>query len=373
MLIYYGFTGVILVLSLLVENQEKRRLRKTSPNIDNKKACKKINIIDLLVLFLLISFASLRFGVGTDYYNYYNMYNRVNMQPFSLKNVFQGRTNFREPAFYILNFLLKKVIGYEYAIFWLCAILTYVLIYMGMKKGSKHTAYSLLCFILLGFYTSSFNGMRQWVAVAIVFYGITFLLNQSWHKFIFVVLLASMFHYSALLMFPFILLAYKIKPSFTYLILATLAGILGVYGFNTLLQILDAMTRAIGRYDVYVNVKESGIGLWLQIAFWWIVTFLLVVFKERLRKENTYNDFYLSCLILAIPLMIVGTKNVNLTRLVTYLNVFSVYLLPSFINIFEKRSRPFLYVTITMILTIWFGFNLKFYSDLIPYKTYLGR
>ena len=62
---------------------------------------------------------------------------------------------------------------------------------------------SILLFISLGFYYTSFNMIRQFIAIAIVMLSYKYLIEKNFLKFFMIVLCASLFHMSALIFIPF--------------------------------------------------------------------------------------------------------------------------------------------------------------------------
>ena len=62
---------------------------------------------------------------------------------------------------------------------------------------------SIALFVLLGTWQGSFNGVRQYLAAAIIFAGHSLILNRRFKLFLLVVLMAALFHISALVCLAF--------------------------------------------------------------------------------------------------------------------------------------------------------------------------
>lgn len=131
---------------------------------------KRLNIFDILTLQFLVLIAGLRYDVGTDYLAYLSGFRNINSLEWSF---------FGEPAFRALNYLTKAFVpGPDYKIFIVIAALTYIPIYLRIKsRNPRYFPVYLLFFILFGFYTMSFNVSRQWIAIALIFYGADYLIR----------------------------------------------------------------------------------------------------------------------------------------------------------------------------------------------------
>ena len=77
------------------------------------------------------------------------------------------------------------------------------------RKYSPEYLVSIFLFIASADYISwMFNGIRQFTAVTLIFAATTLILKKKYLPVLLIVLLASTVHQSALLMIPFILIAY---------------------------------------------------------------------------------------------------------------------------------------------------------------------
>src|SRR5574344_1273787 len=97
-MVYYCFLFMYIILSYITNLKENKKML-------------------FISLFMLIVFASLRFGLGTDYFNYYRYYNSVignsikSLQPkyFLLSQV--------EPLYYLFEFIFNSLnLSYEFFI-----------------------------------------------------------------------------------------------------------------------------------------------------------------------------------------------------------------------------------------------------------------
>ena len=141
----------------------------------------------ILVFITLLLLASLRFEVGEDWKNYVLFYTDRNS------------SNVLEIGYRLINDLFSDL-GLHYNFFLLfinsgALFFTYKFIYLNTK--SKQIA--LLIFFYDIFFFLNLSGARQAIALSLICIGFNYALKKRFLKYLFVVLLASTFHKSALI------------------------------------------------------------------------------------------------------------------------------------------------------------------------------
>lgn len=352
--IYYIFFSMVVLTSCLGVIVDKRR----------------IGAFDALGLLLMVLFAGLRHNVGTDYPAYLIIYRNINDLHIDWEHFLSG-----EYAFRALNYLTKILIGSlgDYVIFVVVAAMTYIPIYIQLKQRSyKKIPIYLTVYFLFGFYTMAFNISRQWIAISVLFVGVSYLIDNKLRNFIFSVLLAGLFHQTAFLVAPFFLLAKKVKPT-RKLIAVALAGgslfaLVGV-SINPLWQFIG---RISPRYASYLFYGEAGIGYRLQIIVYVMLLMLFMLNKKALIFVDKSNEFYLSVYIISLFFVLAGLVSVPIGRLATYFNVFVIFLLGDVLQCFSLRARPLVGWLVISCLIIWFALNAYFYGDILPYESIIA-
>lgn len=164
-------------------------------------------------LFLVLGVVALSLGaglrndnVGLDTYQYISAF-KTN---FSVIWLFK-ETGFRE----ISRLLMNAFSGNTTCLLLLYAAVTNALILYRLWDFRKDCSYSYMAFLYITLhYMNTLNIMRQYIAIAIVFFATRFLEKKGYIKFWLAVLLASVFHSSALLgLFFFFVYYWKIAPN----------------------------------------------------------------------------------------------------------------------------------------------------------------
>ena len=152
-------------------------------------------IITFLFLFLFIGF---RYNVGVDWYNYLFFYELTKYT--DLKSVFLGS----DPAYNILNYI-GHIFGYQDT-FFVNAICSFLVLFFLIKTALKLENYWLVLLIYFPYHllVVSMNYSRQAVAISISLWAFCKLLESRFIQFSFLIILATLFHKTAITLLLFL-------------------------------------------------------------------------------------------------------------------------------------------------------------------------
>ena len=146
------------------------------------------------VCFTIIIFQGLRsFSVGTDLRAYLPSYLNIGHLPF---NTFSYQ-NF-EPGFIFLNKILYTLGFSKRGFLFIVACMVQIPIFYTMYKYSSLPLLSILCYFAIGNFLMTFSGLRQSIAMAICFAAYGSIKTKNLKQFICMIVIASLFHKSAL-------------------------------------------------------------------------------------------------------------------------------------------------------------------------------
>src|SRR5690625_145635 len=152
-------------------------------------------ILTFGALASLVATAGLRSNIG-DTFNYKNIYVE---NDFTWEYIFSQK----DYGFGILQMVLKNYITDDPQIMiFTSALITNVLIVIVFYNYSRFIELSLYVYITGGLFLVSMNGIRQVLAASIAFIAIRFLINGNFIKYSLIILFASTFHQSALVLIP---------------------------------------------------------------------------------------------------------------------------------------------------------------------------
>lgn len=337
---FYAFFFLFLVIIVLIFGR----------NLKNGKERRKFVYLCFFLLFFLAGMRGIT--VGGDLRNYLPEFHGISKA--SLKEIFLY--GYHEPG-YVLFVKSISIFSSDDRAFLLCTsfaslIGPFYLIY----KYSKSPTMSVLLYFALGYYTNTFNNVRQSIAISIVFCSIPFLIDRKLAKYTIGIVFATCFHYSALIM----LILYPITNKsldFKKLLLYAVSSLSIVYFFGFVILkavVLEFLTK----YDPE-NFEEDAEGTgWGLFAFYLIVlAFMSVFYLTKSQKMTPDNKrmmsifvlfqigassiqlsapifhsmvrmayfFYIPVIILAIPFIYSEIRSKS-DKLVYYISVFSIAL-----------------------------------------------
>lgn len=366
------FTVTVYLASLFQKTYNSTRIRYSSENGKNFNTVTYC-MIGCLFIFPVISMYGLRYGIGTDYFGYRQIYNTVHgvsaSNYWSLHN--RGADYFYiEPGYFILN----KVFPSYRSLLWGIGLLLFSLFLIAVKDYSKRINFAFALFIYLSTqYIYSMNGMRFAIAIVLLLIGYTFLIRNKTKQFAAMVLLAALFHKTALCCLAMMFLKryrYKGVDRIRNIILFAIIG-----SFPVLSKFLLEMLGNISLFDryfatlLYSASETMGIGwMWLLHIIPVLLPLMILCGKEIFYDEDT--DILFRICIMEVPLRMLGLFNTLYTRLSRYSQIALVIFIPLVLSkVQNKQKKAILY----LYYIIWFIFYFAYYAivndqgDSLPY------
>ena len=130
----------------------------------------------------------------------------------------------------------------------------------------------------------SFNGIRQAIAISIIFLSIKYLIENKISKTIIIILIASLFHYSAIIFLPIYMIGSKIYISKNLLIIFTLIFLLipNIFLINYLQNILSFLPK----YSYYLNEIVGDRSITLGVVLNAFMMFFPILYHDSLYNNS---------------------------------------------------------------------------------------
>lgn len=323
-----------------------------------------VNYIIILFTFITIAIIAANrdlYAVG-DTLNYKNFFENITLNSFQYEYLFSFLT-------YLISIFTANYIIY----FFILNLLLNVLLIISTFKISryynlKRQAYIplFLCSILISswYFTVAFNGLRQGLALSMLYISVSNLLffNKRYTALT-QYLLSCFFHYSNILLLPLVLLMkFKIRTVF---IITTIIGVMYVFNINEELVRYFSELFNITLYDqikYYSTESESyhyGFNTYLFI-YTIGLSFIYQAINVLILK-NKINNIIKIYLILTIPYYIFGFAGYsNRYGLIAWL--FTVFINP--LILYELFKKNFFYFSILFTLAHFISiiyFMLRFF------------
>ncbi|MDF0727771.1 EpsG family protein [Cytobacillus sp. S13-E01] len=304
-------------------------------------------IFTLLVLILLVLVSGLRAGNIGDTGAYMHGFR---IAKFNWNDVdFSG-----EFGFYIYQMLIKNITDDPQVLVFVSALITNLLIIYVFYKYSRYFELATYVYITSGLFLVSMNGIRQFLASAILFTATKFLIAGNWKKYFIVVIFASTFHKSALILIPVYFIVRRKAWSKTTLVLILMTiPFLMIFTFftDTFFSLLEET-----RYGHYENFNEGGANVLRTLVS--IVPIIIAYFgRHKLKEIYPQNDCIVNMALINTIVMLVATQNWIFARFTIYFGLYQVLLLSWVIKLFNKKDRKFIYYAILICYFVFFYYE----------------
>ena len=204
--IYLLVLGVICALGGIIEYGRSLELRSTFLIGKKPHTIYRLDFLWIVILLILVLFGGLRYGVGTDYESYCNIF--VNIY----KDWYDILYNGTERGYVWLNRLLTLFTNDPQ---WIIFVSNFIICLIGvhcLRKYCRFAPFGLFIFFTTLYYYA-FNLIRQGMAAAFIMLAVCLARDRKWVRSLLVCLVAVLFHKTALMMLPvIILMQFKWSP-----------------------------------------------------------------------------------------------------------------------------------------------------------------
>jgi transmembrane protein EpsG len=315
--------------------------------------------LKLSFTFIFI-FLALRYNFGNDYESYYSIFNYIaqdNQNAISYLHL--------EPGWKLINWLFRDLGFFSMTV--VLALINCIIYYRFIKKYVQVSYYWLAIFFYIfnpNFMLIHSSAMRQSAAIMIFIFSLDYLYKKELIRYILCIAVASLFHYSALLLLPVFLLAFFNKKINIISGSIIFTIYISLYLFWEILS--PYLTEFISSfYEKYNYYQERGkINSGLGILFYSVI-FILILYFEKIQSREIGLIFKLtivSFLIMPLSLIILMTGRFGM-----YFAPATIIVYPSILINLNKPGNKIIISTILILFTI-FQFFQFFYSDI--YQNY---
>lgn len=273
----------------------------------------------------------------------------------------------KDKGFSVMLLLLRLIFRNADIMFFLVIALFQILVVaMVCRKYSCDYWMSIFMFIATTDYISWVNnGLRQFVAVTIIFAATDLMLEKKYIPTIVLILLASTIHGSALLMLPIVFIIQG-KPWNKKTILLALASIVVLYFADQFTNILDNLLSETAYTNMVSDWQEwndDGTNP-LRVLVYSMPTILSLIGWKYIKAEDApIINLATNASLVSTALYIVsmGTSGIFMGRLPIYVSMYSMYiLLPWEIkHMFTEDSARLIKICTVVSFSVFFGYQMN--------------
>lgn len=334
--VFYLNLAVVYICSLFARYLSKIKAGIVLPN--------KIFVLFVVVTMVLV--AGLQNNIGDTYFY---------MHSFSLNTITWEDIEFKgEFGFNIYQMYLQKISEDPQILIFVTALITNILIVSVFYKYSRLFEISLYVYITAGMFLVSMNGIRQFLAAAIIFAATKYIMSGSWKKYVLIILLASTIHQSALVLIPiYFIVRRKAWTKESYLLI--FFAILLVAGFNQFSSILFSVIEDT-KYSEYSGINEGGANI-LRVFIHAIPVVLAYLGRDKLKEIYPNSDYIVNLALINLIIMMIATQNWIFARFNIYFGLYNILLLSWIVKVFTKKDQKLVYFSIMIFYFIYFYYE----------------
>lgn len=340
MLVYLVMLALLLAVLLLEKTLVPQSM------IDNKHQKTELNRISIGIIFLILTFvAAFRYGVGTDFYSYYKNNNWINRFE-------EG--NYSDPGFTVFSIVCDFLFrGQKGAITIGAAIVTIALFVFTIAKHGENNSISIFLFIFAGCFLGMFNGVRQYLATAILFAGYRFVVDKKPIKWLLVVLLATSIHITAILMF-FIYFLCNLKCDWKLVFIYFVLAIVLLFAYEPLFNLVGALKQdTIDTSDVYMSGTVNRLRIVVQC-----VPMIMLFFLDKTKlNEDKEARFLFNISLLNGALAIAAMNSPYLSRFWIYTSCFQILMYPKIFGKMKDENKSLFTIFLLFFYAIFWAYE----------------
>lgn len=305
--------------------------------LPNKRYCeskrKKYNYFFLIIVIVsLVCVSGFRYYVGTDYAQYKEIFIYMSEGPIILDD--------GEVGFQILLRAIRKIGENPQLFFFITSVIINIGIIVFLKRNANSLTLSVFFYINTFIYYGTMNGLRQYMASIILLLGFKYLKNGNFVRYLFYIMVAYLFHTSALIMIP----VYFIVRKDTFSLINKIVLILFLLAFIFYNEFLNIIFNVFGesRYSHYENILSdisNGANI-LRILVWILPILVILVYRKRaVELYGKDMNIILNLCIIGTMFMILAYRHVYFARFSMYFDVYYLLLLPRICTMFERKTN----------------------------------
>jgi transmembrane protein EpsG len=312
------------------------------------------------VMASIVIIAGLRKNIGDTFF-YMHSYEVSN---FTWDSIVKNK----DIGFGILQMLLKNYSSDPQTLIFTTALITNILIILILSRYSRILELSTFVYITGGLFLVSMNGIRQVLAAAIIFTATRFIINGNWIAYFIVVLFASTFHQSALILLPiFFLVRYKAWSRATIILL--FFSVIIVAGFDLFSSLLFSAIEDT-QYGHYSNFNEGGANI-IRVVVYAAPLVIAYLGKEKLRDIFPSSDYIVNMALVGLIFMIISMQNWIFARFSIYFNLYQLILVSWVVQLFREKQQRVIYYLIIVFYFLYYYYESVISLNILYESNYL--
>lgn len=320
-------------------------------------------LTERIFLFVIICFIGLRGFVNTDYLQYYQTFE--NLEPINrLFYNYDWKNNY-EFGFYIYTSIIKTIFPNYHFFVIINTIVDVAVLTWFFHRYSKLFYISWLFFFLFNGLQIEFDLFRNAKAIMIFLLAIPYIQSRNVWKFTGMILLASTFHISAIVLYPMYFIGVtKLKKTVLVglFIFVNIIFFMELFPTSFLIEKFSgiAVGKAADKLDTYINTTTGTYGVTFGYIEKSAMYLICYYFYDKLIRDNKSNLIFCNGFFIYYTLWYIFSDVSVFVQRIPVLYVFSYWVVSAnIISLLKKKTRQYVYIFLALfsILKIGTSFN----------------
>lgn len=331
-----------------------------------KKGLKKYVILELIGLFFLAFLASIRdLSIGTDVNHYVRpVFNTI--LKYGISDTYY--VNIMEPGYVLFNYIVSIITSNFNVFLFILQFFVLFFSYKGIKIISpKHPVLAYIIYILL-YYNKSLNVVRQSMSLALTLFSLKYLFGKEKKKFYICIIIAFLFHRTAVIFAFAYPLFYLLKSSnknakYITVIFFILAIFLIIFFKDIFLFLVDSgiVPTRYEKYMTYYFNSELNFEI-IDLSLNIFVMLIYILFSKCFKQKTEHSNFYFFMLLVDVFCLIIGARYSGANRLGLYFRLPVLLFFLSNFSVFIKEPKNKEIASTILVLVIVITYWLYMYA-----------
>ena len=352
MIMYLLLAMFPVILTPIVNSAYKASINK------NDRAKKTFLLCCGAVLFFMIAFRNQYVGT-VDSHRYYNNWLFLRDLPRSMLGNYLQNSEM-DTGYLVVVWALSHIFPNPQFVFIFSAILFVIAVCNFIYKNSEDVCLSVVMFVCLGLYTFMVQGLRQAVAMCICLFALELYKNKKYVRFVLLVLLATLFHKTAIifLLVGFLRLLKMEWKSYTFVGLAS-ATVLAGSGY------IVEWSKVLFKEETYTTAAQAG-GFIATAIYVLILVVSFIFATKKQKKEDDFTLFFYITYMGFFSYLLRYVELAILERISYYFLFGQIILLPKILGNFDNKVRNIVKTIVIILCVLLLAYRLST-SDLTPF------
>lgn len=281
--------------------------------------------------------AAVRWGIGYDYNQYYNTFYAISRAS-DWSSILDRR---EEIGFLLFNrgmsYITDNIIVYLFFYYGLLygLLIGYIYRYSEVKWNS------IAAYAAFDYFAISICFMRQSMAMVIGLYAIEMIKKRKWYWAVLLILAASLFHSSAIILFAALAFSYIDFTNRKVQIAAAVTAVVAYVGCDFFLEhiLVGPFEKYKGYIGSYFMLKNHVFAVYFPI---FIFVAVLILGKKLCQQDKDFKRV-LGVLVLGTFLAVMTTRHYMIERMSLYLTVYNIRIAAQLLHSFRNEENGWNY------------------------------